>query len=96
MKRCYIVCYDIADDKRLKKVADIMKSYGTRIQYSVFRCELTPMKRAQLEQALKEKIHHKADQVLFIDLGLVPGHGEGCIRAIGRPYLGPDRKHVVF
>lgn len=35
-----IVAYDIADDKRLQRVAKICEDYGVRVQYSVFECRL--------------------------------------------------------
>lgn len=41
MKNWHLITYDVRDDKRLKRVARIMEGYGTRIQYSVFRCHLS-------------------------------------------------------
>ncbi len=35
-----IVAYDIADQKRLSKVAAICEDYGVRVQYSIFECRL--------------------------------------------------------
>ncbi|MBI2928882.1 MAG: CRISPR-associated endonuclease Cas2 [Verrucomicrobia bacterium] len=35
-----LVAYDIADPKRLSKVAKICEDYGVRVQYSVFECRL--------------------------------------------------------
>ena len=35
-----IVAYDIKDDKRRNRVAKTMKDYGTRVQYSVFECNM--------------------------------------------------------
>jgi len=35
-----LVAYDIADHKRLSKVAKICEDYGVRVQYSVFECRL--------------------------------------------------------
>jgi len=96
MKRCFIVTYDIADDKRLRHVAKVMKAYGQRIQFSVFRCELTRRHRVELEADLSLKIDHREDQILFIDLGQVPGRGEECIESMGRAYLEPPRNSVVF
>ncbi len=96
MRRCYIVSYDISDDKRLRRVAKVMEEYGERIQYSVFRCELTKMKKITLESNLACEMNLKEDQVLFIDLGLVPGHGENCISSLGRAYIKPDRDSLVF
>ena len=36
----YLVCYDIRDERRLKRVGKMMKDYGTRVQYSVFEVDL--------------------------------------------------------
>ena len=35
-----IIAYDIKDNKRRNRVARTMKDYGTRVQYSVFECNL--------------------------------------------------------
>ena len=54
-----LVTYDIATDKksdarRLKKVADLCAEYGTRVQYSVFECRVTPASLAKLRAALED------------------------------------------
>ncbi len=36
----YVVCYDITDDSRRQKVCELLKGYGTHVQYSVFECDL--------------------------------------------------------
>ena len=41
MRTSYLVCYDICDDKRLRKVFQTMRGYGDHLQYSVFECQLT-------------------------------------------------------
>ena len=41
MKSPYLVCYDIADEKRLTRIYRLMKGRGLHIQYSVFYCVLT-------------------------------------------------------
>jgi len=40
MRSVYLVCYDVADDKRLRKTYKKMRGFGDPVQYSVFRCEL--------------------------------------------------------
>ena len=50
--RVFLVCYDIADPKRLRKVYQLVRAYGERLQYSVFRCVLSELQRAQLERSL--------------------------------------------
>lgn len=35
-----IVAYDIADPKRLARVARVCEDFGVRVQYSIFECRL--------------------------------------------------------
>ena len=35
-----VISYDISDDRKRSKVANILKDYGKRVQYSVFECRL--------------------------------------------------------
>ena len=86
MRSTYIVCYDIADDKRLRKVFKTMKAFGDHLQYSVFECQLTPRDLIQCRQRLSEIINNAQDQVLFIDLGPSEGIGERVIAALGQAY----------
>jgi len=69
MRRCYLVCYDVRDPKRLRRVHKLMKAYGEPWQYSVFYCTLKAIDRVRLETALRETMHLKEDQVLIVDLG---------------------------
>ena len=40
-ERCWhLFAYDVREAKRLRQVAKILEGYGTRIQYSIFRCRL--------------------------------------------------------
>ncbi len=86
MRRSYLVCYDISDDKRLRKVFKIMRSFGDHLQFSVFECQLTPTDLVRLRSDLGAVIHHDDDQVLFVDLGLAEGRGERVITALGKAY----------
>jgi len=69
MRRCYLVCYDIRDPKRLRRTHKLMKAYGEPWQYSVFYCTLRRIDRVRLENALREVVNLKVDQVLIVDLG---------------------------
>lgn len=86
MRNTYLVCYDICDDKRLRKVFKIMKDWGDHLQYSVFECQFTPIDLAKCRHELSEVIKHNEDQVLFIDLGPAAGRGDRVIEALGLPY----------
>ena len=41
MRTSYLVCYDISDDKRLRKVFKLMRGFGDHLQFSVFECQFT-------------------------------------------------------
>lgn len=69
MRRCYLVCYDIRDPKRLRRVHRLMKAYGEPWQYSVFYCTLKAIDRVRLENAARGMLHLKEDQFLIVDLG---------------------------
>lgn len=90
MRNSYLVCYDISDDKRLRRVFKIMRAWGDHLQYSVFECQLTRSDLARLRSELSEVIHHDLDQVLFVDLGPAEGRGDRVITALGRPYSSID------
>lgn len=64
----YVVAYDIPDDKRRKKVADLLEGYGKRVQYSVFECLLTQAKYDELRKRLKKRVKLAEDSVRFYPL----------------------------
>ena len=82
-----MVCYDIADPKRLRRVFKVCKNYGDHLQFSVFECDLNPGDKAQLESELAEVINHTEDQVIFVVLGPAEGRGDRVITALGVPCL---------
>ena len=86
MRRTFLVCYDITDDKRLRLVHRTMRDFGDHLQYSVFECQLTGVDLARCRHLLSEIIDHRKDQVLFVDLGPTEGRGERVITALGKAY----------
>lgn len=95
MRNSYLVCYDICDDKRLRKVFQIMRGYGDHLQYSVFECQLTSADVARCRGDLSQVIHHIEDQVLFVDLGPAEGRGDRVITALGKPYTAMDAPCII-
>lgn len=69
MRRCYLVCYDVRDPKRLRRTHKVMKAFGEAWQYSVFCCTLKDIDRVRMENALRAEVNLKEDQVLIVDLG---------------------------
>ena len=95
MRRTYIVCYDIADPKRLRNVFKKMRAWGDHIQFSVFECQLRKVDLVRLRGELAEIINHDKDQVLFVDLGPTEGRGDRVITALGKPYVNIDAPLIV-
>jgi CRISPR-associated protein Cas2 len=86
MRTTYLVCYDIANDKRLRRVFKTCRNYGDHLQYSIFECDLNPREKIQLEQKLAGISHQQEDQVLFVRLGPSENSGDRVITALGIPY----------
>ena len=95
MRNTYIVCYDVADPKRLRRVFKVCKDFGQHLQFSVFECDLTVSEKLQFEEKLVAEIKRDEDQVLFIRLGPAEQRGQREITAIGLPYINVDTSCFV-
>ena len=82
----YLVCYDIANDKRLRQVFKVCRNHGTHLQFSIFECDLNPRERVTLEAELRGLIKRDEDQILFVSLGPSEGRGDRVITSLGLPY----------
>jgi CRISPR-associated protein Cas2 len=69
MRRCFLVCYDIREPKRWRRVFKAMKGFGEHWQYSVFFCVLKDIDRVRMQTALEAELNLNDDQVIIIDLG---------------------------
>jgi CRISPR-associated protein Cas2 len=65
----YLVAYDIRDDHRLRSIACCMEGYGTRIQYSVFVCDLSDREKVIMRGDIEGIMKTSEDSVMVIDLG---------------------------
>lgn len=90
MRSTYLVCYDIADPKRLRKVFALCRDFGDHLQFSVFECDLNAAEKIEFETLLAGVIHHGEDQVIFVSLGPAEGRGDRVITSLGKPYLKMD------
>jgi CRISPR-associated protein Cas2 len=90
MRKVFIICYDVCDAKRLRKVYKTLKGAGDALQYSVFRCELTPEEKQDLLSQLWEIINPGQDRLLFANLGPVESRGVDCLEYWGEPREQPE------
>jgi len=85
MRNVYLVCYDVADDKRLRRTYKKMRGFGDPLQYSVFRCELSPTEKQLMKGALWEILNWQHDRVMLVDLGPTGARGDECVEFWGQP-----------
>ena len=63
-----IVAYDVCTDdkpgrRRLRRVAQVCKNYGQRVQKSVFECQVNEMKFEDLRRKLLKEIKKEEDNL---------------------------------
>jgi len=96
MRRFYLVSYDIPDDRRRARVFKLMRSWGERVQFSVFCCQLNPRERLELIDELKSRMNSDEDQTLFVDAGSVEGERPVPeIAYVGKVWRPEQRSQVV-
>ncbi len=89
----HLVAYDIADPKRLRKVARACEDFGVRRQFSVFFCRLSATDLVRLKSRLYDAIDLDRDQVLFIPLCK---RCADLVSTLGRPIEPHDGRDVVI
>lgn len=89
MRSIYLVAYDVTDDKRRTKIFKKLKGYGESLQYSLFRCALTPSERIRMRSEIWELINHATDRILLVDLGPDEGRGQTALETWGQALVDP-------
>jgi len=87
---CYVVAYDIPDDRRRTKVHQILMGFGKWTQYSLFECFLTRKDMILLQSKLGEYLINTKDSVRFYPLCA------NCVEkveTIGGP---PPKSEILF
>jgi len=64
----YVVCYDIADDRRRDRIASALLDYGPRAQESVFVANLDEELAAKMVARLKRLVDEQWDRVHIFEL----------------------------
>lgn len=63
-----VVTYDVSTEtaegrKRLRKVAQVCKNYGQRVQRSVFECSVNQIQYERMKQRLLKQINEEEDSL---------------------------------
>ncbi|MBF0152724.1 MAG: CRISPR-associated endonuclease Cas2 [Magnetococcales bacterium] len=90
----YIICYDVAHDRRRRRLAVCLDGFGDRVQESVFEAVLDPLLFDKMLLAIKAIISSKQDSVLIYPLC---AHCVGKVHRMGvpGPIPGEERVFVV-
>ncbi|MEW5892436.1 MAG: CRISPR-associated endonuclease Cas2 [Pseudomonadota bacterium] len=78
----WVIAYDIADPRRLRRVAALLADHGQRVQESVFECELDAVALLGLRRRLLDEIEPGSDSIRYYPLC------RHCLR--GASALGPE------
>ncbi len=62
-ERLYLICYDIADPRRLQRVGRFLSRHACRVQYSVFVIQITPLRLKLVLEGLTAIINPREDDV---------------------------------
>ncbi|MBK6534550.1 MAG: CRISPR-associated endonuclease Cas2 [Deltaproteobacteria bacterium] len=63
----WMVIYDVRDPKRWRKVYKLLRGYGQRLQYSVFKCQLSDRQLQRLRWQLEQRLD-AVDSLLLVGL----------------------------
>ncbi|OGQ86288.1 MAG: CRISPR-associated endonuclease Cas2 [Deltaproteobacteria bacterium RIFOXYD12_FULL_56_24] len=89
-----LAVYDIADARRLNRVAKVLKDYGHRVQKSKFELDVTERSFAELRARIAGEIDFEEDGVKYIPLC------ERCLHKIEiiglGQYIDPDHEYVLL
>lgn len=77
-----VVSYDIASDKRRRRVFKTMKNYGLRAQYSVFECLLSAAQIKEMKARVRPLLNPQQDSVRYYLL-CEACHGRAAVQGNG-------------
>ena len=89
-----VVAYDIAEPRRLNKVARVLKDYGTRVQKSIFEVTVDARVFTEMKGRIEEEIEASEDGVKYFPLC---EKCAGTLEIIGQGvFVDPDEEYAVL
>jgi CRISPR-associated protein Cas2 len=61
----WLISYDIADPRRLRRVERVVAAVGVRVHFSLFLCELDDEKLSDLQRRIARLIDARVDTVQY-------------------------------
>ncbi|HLZ80136.1 MAG TPA: CRISPR-associated endonuclease Cas2 [Ktedonobacteraceae bacterium] len=87
---CYIIAYDIPDDRRRTKIHKILSGFGKWTQYSLFECFLSKKELILLKSKLAKHLEDQQDSVRFYPLCA------SCVEKVETVGGEPPAEDIVF
>lgn len=89
----FTVCaYDVADDKRRRRLVRVLEAWGERVQESVFEAWLTQNERSRLERVAWRCLDKAQDRLAIYGL---PATDLADIVSLGHQDISRDFRHRV-
>ena len=89
-----IVTYDVADPRRLNRVAKVVKDYGIRVQKSIFEVTVDNRVFTEMKDRIEEEIEASEDGVKYFP---VCEKCAGTLEVIGQGvFIDPDEEYAVL
>jgi CRISPR-associated protein Cas2 len=76
----YLICYDVVNNTRRNRIANLLKGYGLRVQKSVFECMLNDEQLQMVKRKIARYLKPEEDQVRFY---LMSGHTRRKVLILG-------------
>ena len=95
MRSLYLVAYDICDKRRLRFMHKTMLGFGDAIQYSIFRCLLSPREKLMMIDAAKSIMNQNEDRLMIVSLGPEGDPADSRVEFIGIRLEYEDRHAVI-
>lgn len=76
----YVIAYDIPDDRRRRKIAELLEGYGRRVQLSVFEACLETYQVEELCDRLQRRIQPTEDHIRIYPLSR---HTQATVLVLG-------------
>jgi CRISPR-associated protein Cas2 len=92
-RRLVVVAYDVVDDRRRDRVANVLLDHGVRVQYSVFECMLRRAELRDLVRTLRSLVDLAEDAVAFYP---VCARCRTRVLTLGRPPAQPDPQYRIL
>ena len=85
--------YDIADDRRLQRLSDVLLDFGTRVQESVFQCRIEPSLAEEMLARIRRTIEETTDKVHVLALCDTCG---GWVAHYGIAHEASDPEYLIL